>query len=65
MPAKKWRTVSCVDDSFRSHPSQPKAYEYIGDQPAGARFRVWVDDGFGWQAYATAVSRGDGTTDEE
>ena len=65
MPGKRWRTVSCIDDSRRSHPSQPKAYKYVGKQPAGARFRVQVDEGRDWQPYATVFSCGDGTTDEE
>jgi hypothetical protein len=67
MPKTKWRTVSCADDGFRSHASQPAAYRWIADQPAGDRFRVQIKDnkGFDWRPYATVVSVGDGTTDEE
>lgn len=65
MPRKKWRTVSCTDDSLRSHTSQPAAYRWISEQGDGARFRVQVDEGYGWENYATVVSRGDGTTDED
>jgi hypothetical protein len=63
----RWRTVSCVDDGLRSHPSQSKAYAWIAGQPSGSRFRVQVNDSrdYTWQNYATVVSRGDGTTNEE
>lgn len=65
MPRKRWRTVSCADDSLRSHSSQPAAYTWIAGRPAGDRFRVQVNEGYDWENYATVVSRGDGTTDEE
>lgn len=67
MPRTKWRTVSCADDGLRSHSSQQAAYRWISDRPAGERFRVQVDNSlhYGWQDYATVVSNGDGTTDEE
>jgi hypothetical protein len=67
MAHSKWRTVSCTDDSVRSHTSQPAAYRWIAGQPAGARFQVQVNDSgcFDWQPYATVVSGGDGTTNEE
>lgn len=67
MPRTKWRTVSCTDDGLRSHASQPAAYRWIAEQPAGARFRVQVNDDrcFDWQPYATATSCGDGGVEEE
>ena len=65
MASKKWRTVSCADDSVRSHTSQAKAYAFVAGQESGVRFRVHVQEGHGWMPYATVVSRGDGTTDEE
>jgi hypothetical protein len=65
MARTKWRTVSCADDSLRSHRSQHAAYDWIADQPAGARFRVQIDEGRDWMPYATVASNGDGTTDEE
>lgn len=67
MPRTKWRTVSCLNDSFRSHGSQPGAYGWISGQPAGSRFRVQYDEGLGggWRDFAKVVSNGDGTTDEE
>jgi hypothetical protein len=65
MPRKKWRSVSCTDDGLRSHSSQSAAYAWVGEQPAGERFRVQVDEGHGWESYSTVASRGDGTTDEE
>lgn len=65
MARSRWRTVSCSDDGLRSHPSQPRAYAWVAGQPAGARFRVQVNEGYSWQPYATVVSVGDGTTDEE
>lgn len=63
---KKWRTVSCHDDSLRSHTSQPKAYEFVSGQPPGRRFRVQVDErlGAGWVNYATVVSTSGGTEEE-
>jgi hypothetical protein len=64
MPRKKWRTVSCSNDGLRSHSSQPAAYAWISGQPAGGRFRVQVDEGYGWENWATVASNGDGTTDE-
>jgi hypothetical protein len=64
MPRSKWRTVSCTDDSLRSHSSQPAAYRWVAERPAGARFWVQVDEGRDWQSYATVESCGDGTTDE-
>lgn len=63
--ARKWRTVSCTDDSLRSHTSQAKAYAFVAGQPSGARYRVQVDEGQDWMPYATVVSCGDGTTEEE
>ncbi len=65
MARPKWRTVSCADDSLRFHGSQPAAYRWVASQGQGTRFRVQVDEGRDWQPYATVVSRGDGTTDEE
>jgi hypothetical protein len=65
MPRTKWRTVSCLNDSLRSHGSQLGAYGWISGQRAGARFRVQYDKGRGWQDDAKVVSNGDGTTEEE
>jgi hypothetical protein len=64
MARKRWRTVSCTDDSIRKHSSETAANTWVGGQPAGARFRVQVDEGFDWQAYATVVSTGGGTDGE-
>ncbi len=61
MARKRWRTVSCLDDSIRAQSSQQKAYEWVDAQPAGYRFRVQVDEGFGWENYATVVSTDAGT----
>lgn len=65
MARKKWRMVSCADDGIRNCSSRPAAYRWISEQPKGARFRVQVDEGYGWESWATVFSRGDGTTDEE
>jgi hypothetical protein len=66
MPRTKWRTVSCTDDSLRSHSSQPAAYLWVSQRLSGARFRVQVDEGYGWENYATVVSTGTpGRTEEE
>lgn len=66
MPRTKWRTVSCDDDSLRSHTSQQKAYEWIATLMPKRRFRVQYDEqlGGGWQIYATVVSTGGGTDEE-
>jgi hypothetical protein len=55
MPRSKWRTVSCTDDSLRSHTSQPAAYRWVGRQAEGAQFRVMVDNGDGWEDFARAT----------
>jgi hypothetical protein len=65
MSRTRWRAVSCVDDSLRAHPSQPKAYAWIAGQDTEVKFRVQYDDGFGWSAYATVFALGNGGTDEE
>lgn len=65
MARKRWRTVSCTDDGLRSHSSQTAAYNWISGRPAGDRFRVQVNEGYDWEPWATVVSNGDGTTDEE
>jgi hypothetical protein len=64
MARKKWRTVSCTDDSLRSHSSQLVAYTWIAGRMPGLRFRVQVDEGYGWENYATVVSTGGGTDEE-
>lgn len=66
MPRIKWRTVSCTDDSLRSHSSQQAAYEWVADREPGARFRVQFDErlGGGWRPYAVVSAAGDGTTEE-
>lgn len=67
MPRTKWRTVSCTDDSLRSHTSQQSAYAWIAGREQGAWFRVQYDErlGGGWRAYATVTAAGDGKTEEQ
>ena len=65
MARTRWRTVSCADDSIKAHGGKAGAYRWVADQPAGSRFRVRLDEGYGWETYATVRSNGDGTTDEE
>lgn len=65
MARTKWRTVSCVDDSLRSHSSQQAAYRWVSGRRVSG-FRVQYDEclGGGWRAYATVSAVGDGTTEE-
>jgi hypothetical protein len=70
MARKKWRTVALNGTNVsicRSSPSQQHAYFWVSQQPAGSRFEVQYDEGLGggWENFATVVSVGDGTTDEE
>lgn len=62
MPRIKWRTVSCADDSLRSHPSKERAYDWVAEQEPGSVFRVQFDKrrAGGWQdaARLTAVKPG-------
>jgi hypothetical protein len=60
-----WRTVSCETDSRRDFKSQQAAKDWVGGQPAGARFRIQVDAGHNWVPFTTVVSNGDGPTEEE
>ena len=66
MPRTKWRTVSCADDSLRSHASQPAAYDWIAGWELGARFRVQYDEqlGGGWRPYASVRVTAAGTEEE-
>lgn len=64
MARTKWRTVSCSDDSLRSHQSQTAAYTWVAQRMPGARFRVQVDEGYGWENYSTVTSTGGGTEEE-
>jgi hypothetical protein len=65
MPRPKWRTVSCADDSLRTHNSEQAVYRWVAQQPAGTRYRLQIDEGYGWQNVVTVVPNGNGTTDEE
>jgi hypothetical protein len=62
MPRTKWRTVSCADDSLRSHPSKDRAFDWVAEQTPGLVFRVQFDEcrGGGWRdvARVTAVKPG-------
>ncbi len=62
MPRTKWRTVSCADDSIRSHASETAAYLWVGNRLPGLRFRVQFDrqHGGGWQTECTVESIGGG-----
>jgi hypothetical protein len=67
MPKTKWRTVSCTDDSLRSHSSQQAACDWISGREPGAQFRVQFDEGRGggWQEAARVTAVKHGWTKEE
>ena len=67
MARTKWRTVSCTNDSIRSHSSREAAYEWASSQGRGARFRVQFDNGRGggWQEYARVTAVRAGWVEEE
>lgn len=62
MARQKWRTVSCADDSLRSHSSETAAYVWVGNRLPGLRFRVQYDKqlGGGWQDRCMVQSIGSG-----
>jgi hypothetical protein len=60
MPTKRFRTISCADDSRRNFKTETAVYAWIGQQPPGTRFRVVFDEGYDWQPSATVRVGADG-----